>query len=101
MPFYYYFILMIAVLLIIYLVRSGAFSKNSSLELFNEALREENSGDFKAAFINYEQALIKAEKNKFHGNLKNRIHEKLKVLHTIIEYEESMELAKRMGNKLK
>ncbi len=97
MPYYYYFILMIAVLIIIYMIRSGTLStKSTPVELFNEALREENSGDFKAALINYELALSEAEKNKFHGNLKNRIHEKLKVLHTIIEYENSMQLAKRI-----
>ncbi len=98
MPYYYYFILMIAVLIIIYLVRSGTFStKSTPLELFNEALREENSGDFQAAFMNYELALSEAGKNKFHSNLKNRIQEKLKVLHTIIEYEKSMHLAKRIS----
>ncbi len=96
MQFYYYFFLIILVLLIMYLIRSGKLStKRTPLELFNEALREENSGDFKAAFINYELALSEAGKNKFHSNLKTRINEKLKVLHTIIEYEKSMHLAKR------
>lgn len=58
------------------------------VKLFNEAVRLENSGDFATALVNYENALNAVKKNRFRSNyLKNRINEKLKLLHTVIEYK--------------
>jgi hypothetical protein len=64
--------------------------KNLPVELFVEGLRYENSGYFEEAILTYENALTEIKKEKFHGNLKNKIIQKLKVLHTIIEYKKSL-----------
>jgi hypothetical protein len=91
MPFYYYFFLFI-VLSIIFLVFRSLFlrKRNISVDLFVEALRNENSEHFEEAVINYECALQEAGKLRFHRNLKNKIIGKLKVLHTFIEYKNNM-----------
>ena len=66
--------------------------KSIPVILYVEALRNENSGHFEEALATYENALmeVKKEKFKYGGSLKNKITEKLKVLHTIIEYKNSL-----------
>jgi len=60
-------------------------------ELFAEGLRNENSGYFETAFVNYERALGEVNKTPFPGShLKTKILEKLKVLHTVIEYNKGL-----------
>jgi hypothetical protein len=70
---------------------SSLFLKKKDLpvELFVEGLRYENNGHFYEAIINYENALSEVKKNVFHDDLKNKIIQKLKVLHTIIEYQKN------------
>jgi hypothetical protein len=93
MPFYNYFLLIIVLSLIILSVRFFVLRReNISLELYVEALRNENSGYFEVALINYEAALDEVKKIRFHSILKNRIIEKLKLLHTIIEYNNNLHL---------
>ena len=79
--------------LIFFFIRSLVLRKKSlPVTLYVEALRNENSGHFEEALATYENALIEAKKEKFQygGSLKNKINEKLKVLHTIIEYKNSL-----------
>jgi hypothetical protein len=65
------------------------------VELFVQALRNENSGQFEAAVTTYENALNEVKKVMFHdNNLKKRIIDKLKVLHTIIEYKNSLRVTR-------
>jgi hypothetical protein len=64
--------------------------KNLPVELFVEGLKHENDGQFDEAIINYENALAEVNKNRFHRHLKNKIVQKLKVLHTIIEYKKGI-----------
>ena len=62
--------------------------KNVPAELFAEALRNENEGDYEAALIAYENALQEVKKNRFYSSsMKNKIVEKLKVLNTVIAYK--------------
>jgi len=62
--------------------------KNVPDELFAEALKNENSGDFEVALVTYERALGEAKKIGFQGHrIKNKIMEKLKVLHMVINYK--------------
>ena len=70
---------------------SSLFFKKKDLpaELFVEGLKYENDGHFDEAIINYQNALAEVKKNRFHNNLKNKITQKLKVLHSIIEYKKS------------
>ena len=77
--------------LIIFLLRYFLLRKRDiPVELFVEALRNENSGQFEEAVITYENALDAVKKSRVHSYLKNKIIEKLKVLHTIIEYKNSL-----------
>jgi len=78
--------------LIIILIISSIFVKKRSLpvKLFIEAQKNENDGRFEEAIITYESALDEAKKVRFHSGLKNRITDKLKVLHTTIEYRNNL-----------
>jgi hypothetical protein len=91
MPFYYYLIVSLMILLGILFTRFLiGRQKDIPAELFAEALKNENSGHFEEAIQTYEDALTKVSKSRFRsGSLKNRIIEKLKVLHTAIEYQKS------------
>jgi hypothetical protein len=64
--------------------------KDLPVELFVEGLKYENNGHFDEAIMNYENALVEVKKNRFQNSLKNRIIQKLKVLHTIIEYKKNI-----------
>lgn len=96
MPFYYYFFLFIGLSIII-IVLSALLSpkKNISIDLFNEALRNENNGLYEEAVINYESALNEVNKTRFHRTFRNKIIEKLKVLHTLIEYNNSVRIIRQ------
>jgi len=96
MPFYYYFIVFLMLLLFLLLIRFYIRRKmDFSVELFSVALKNENSGDFEEAIVNYENALLEVKKSRFFNNsLEARIIEKLKVLHTAIDYKRSFHLVK-------
>jgi hypothetical protein len=70
--------------------------RNFSVELFVKALSNENNGNFEEAVINYECALQEVKKIRFHSKLKNKIIEKLKVLHTFIEYKNNMTIKTKL-----
>jgi hypothetical protein len=77
--------------LLIFLMRFFILQgQKADVKLFTEALRNENSGHFEEAIITYETALNKVKNDRFNNNLKNIITEKLKVLHTIIEYKNNL-----------
>ena len=96
MSAYYYFFSLIVLSIIILLVRSIVLRrKNAPERLFVEALRNENDGHFEEAIITYENALNEVKKIRFHGGLKNKIQEKLKILHRNIEYKNSFHFIAR------
>jgi len=64
--------------------------KNLPVRLFIEAQKNENDGYFEEAVITYECALDEAKKIRFHGGLKNKIIDKIKVLHTAIDYKNNL-----------
>ena len=77
--------------LIFIFIRAFILRKESfPVELFNEAQRNENNGDFEEAIISYESALTEAKKTVFLTELKYRIAGKLKVLNTILDYRKSL-----------
>ncbi|MBC7874180.1 MAG: hypothetical protein H7Y01_09305 [Ferruginibacter sp.] len=79
-------IFFIVIVLVIMLVRFLVREKSIPGKLFTEALRNENSGDFEAAIVNYETALTEVTKSRLKNNsLKLRITERLKTLYTVIE----------------
>jgi hypothetical protein len=91
MPFYNYFFLLIVLSLIILLIYFLVLrKKNIPIELFVEALRNENNGYFEEAIITYEIALNEVNKIRFHSILRNKIIQKLKLLHTVVEYKNNL-----------
>ena len=64
--------------------------KSIPVRLFIEAQKNENDGHFEEAVITYESALDEAKKVRFHGSLKNKIIDKIKVLHTAINYKNNL-----------
>jgi hypothetical protein len=91
MSSYYSFLLVIPAAILFLLVKYFAGrKKDSAVSLYKAALKEENTGRFEAAIVQYELALQEAEKKGFDKSLRLLISEKLKVLHTITEYEREM-----------
>ena len=81
-------IIMLTLIIIFLFRRFGPWKKNAPVELFAEALRDENSGQFETALVTYERALNEVKKSRFQGSsLRSKIADKLKVLHTVIEYK--------------
>lgn len=79
-------------LIVILVRRVVPRKKNVPGELFAEALRNENKGEYEAALIAYENALNEVKKNRFYSSsMKNKIVEKLKVLNTVIAYKNNSE----------
>ena len=96
MPFYYYFILFIGLSIIILVLRFLlSRKKNISVDLFNEAIRNENNGLYEEAVVKYESALHEVNKTRFHNTFRNKIIEKLKILHTLIEYNNSVRIIRQ------
>lgn len=91
MTLFYYFFLPVILLIILFSIRVYITrKKNIPAALYVEALRNENSGQLEAAVINYENALHEVKKVRFPDTrLRNKIVDRLKVLHTIIEYNNS------------
>lgn len=86
---------MIAVIVI--LITGSIVLKRKSLpvRLFIEAQKNENDGHFEEAIISYESALNEAKNFRFHGGLKNRISDKLKVLNTAIDYRNNIRFTRQ------
>jgi hypothetical protein len=87
MQFYYYIILFVGLSTILFLIRYfSSRKKNIPVQLYFHALKDENNGNFEEAIITYENALVEVRKMKYNNTLKNKIVEKLKLLHTVINY---------------
>lgn len=81
-------------LLIITFVSSIIFRKKTvPTVLLSTALKNENNGYYEEALTNYETALTQFKKTRchtrYHKDLKNKITDKIKVLHTVIQYQKS------------
>jgi hypothetical protein len=63
--------------------------KNLAVELFVEALGYENESNFVAAALAYTKALQEVRKIRFHHGLESKIMDKLKVMQSIIAYNDS------------
>jgi hypothetical protein len=88
MPYYLYGLFLALLIGIIFIVRILIRNKrNTPTALLTEALRYENNGLYEKAVASYEAALEKVKKIRSQKMLKDRLVAKLKVLHTIIEYE--------------
>jgi hypothetical protein len=91
MSSYYSFFLVIPAALLLLLLKNALGNRDSTaVSLYKAALKEENTGRFEAAIIQYELALLEAGKKGFDKSLISLINEKLKVLRTISRYEKEM-----------
>ena len=64
--------------------------KSVPVDLYIEALRDENAGNYEAAVVTYKNALAEFRKKKLSdNNLEERIMDKLKILHNMINYEQN------------
>jgi len=96
MLFYYYIYLLIALTVLFLFIKLLVARKTDiPVEFFVTALRNENNGYYEEAVITYEKALTEAKKSRLHNLLKVKIIEKIKVLHTIIEYQNSIRYIRR------
>ena len=96
MTLYHYLTLFMIIAFIIFVISSVFLKKkNLSDQLFIEGLKQENNGHFEEALINYENALDEVQKNSNHSDLELKIKQKLKVLHTIIEYKNSIRFVRK------
>jgi hypothetical protein len=87
MPVYYFIYLIILLGSSFLLVRYFILRKKSlAMLLFVDAARYENNGNYQEATNTYENALCQVKKSKFHGGLKIKIMEKLKLMQTIKTY---------------
>jgi hypothetical protein len=86
---------MIAIITTLVISSLWVKKKNLPVRLFIEAQKNENNGHFEEAVITYESALDEVRKFRFHGSLKNKIIDKLKVLHTAIEYKNNFQFIKQ------
>lgn len=85
---YYFLYSIIALTVCFILVRYFVLRKKSSaMQLFMEATKAENQGNYQEAIDTYENALFEVKKNKLDHYLKTKIVEKLKVLQTIKTYK--------------
>ena len=85
--FNYYVLFVIGFSGTILIIRSVVLKGNDNpVKLFAEALRKENNRQLEDAITTYENALNEVKKVRYHNSLKNKITEKLKVLHTNIDY---------------
>ena len=95
MPFYFYLFTAAGLLMILALIRFFMLRKqHAGVNLFAEAIKNENSGNFEEAIIAYNNALTVVKKNKFHNDLENKITEKLKILNSTIAYNKSFRLTR-------
>ncbi len=95
MLFFQYTPLFMIVIIITLVITSMLVKKKSlPVRLFIEAQKHENEGHFEEAVFTYESALGEARKFRFHGSLKNKIIDKIKVLHTAIEYKNNLQFVR-------
>ena len=91
----FYTIATVSILIIIILL-IGKFiiqkNRQSSVSLYIKALKDENSGDIDAALANYKSAYEEAAKTRFQENMKQRIINKMKVLHSLKGYNKQFQL---------
>jgi hypothetical protein len=76
--------LLILFFLAMFLFRRKKYTYTS---LYAEGIKNENNGFYKAALVNYNNALAEVEKYKFHEKMKTQLTEKIKILKSAIEYE--------------
>ena len=95
MPMYFYLVLFfVAGMILLFIYISSSAKSRSSVELYMEALKNENSGRLKEALILYENAFEEAKRVRMNNSFKSKIVEKLRVLHTVIEYNQSLAIRK-------
>jgi len=94
MIIFYIIASIITLIIIILLIGKTIIQKNrqSSVSLYVKALKDENSGNLEGALANYKSAYEEAAKTRFQENMKERILNKMKVLHSMKGYNKQFQL---------
>ena len=67
-------------------------NRQSSVSLYVKALKDENSGNLEGALATYKSDYEEAAKTRFQENMKERILNKMKVLHSMKGYNKQFQL---------
>jgi len=92
MTFLFFLSVSLCVIIFFVFVLTRALNHTKSpicIGLYVKALRDENNGQFEAAIAAYETVLVQCGKIRFQGVFRNKIIGKVKLLHTIIDYNNS------------
>jgi hypothetical protein len=85
---YLYGLFLVLICAVLFIVRRLTRKRRNTPDmLLAEALRYENNGVYDKAVISYQAALEKIKKIRSQRMLQSKISQKLKVLHTLMEYE--------------
>ncbi|GEM_PF-909819 len=84
-----FFLILITILLILFF-----HSRRKTVPdiLYEEGVKAENLGNFKEAVLKYEKALSVVDNFRFRRDLKIKILNRIKVLRTVIKYENTFTL---------
>ena len=89
-------IIALIVMLLLMLLLSRFFLQRTMIvpaRLFHAALKNENEGRFEEAELGYRSALDEVKRKRFQNReLKNAIVQKLKILNTVIEYNQGRKM---------
>lgn len=89
MPVYYFIYLTIIIASLFLALRYFICRKKSlPMLLFKGAVRSENDGHYQEAARAYENALSEVKKSRFHGYLKIKISEKIRLLQMMKTYKD-------------
>jgi len=86
-PLIYLLLIVALVIIIIVVLLFARYKKNSHTELYKEGVRNENDGQYTLALQNYEDALSEIRKLKVDNKFGDKILERIKMLRTLIDYE--------------
>ena len=87
--YYYYFLVLLLPIAFILARLLLKRKKDASSELYAAALKKENNGNYAEALVMYEMAYKEIKSSRFQTEFKEKIVGKLKVLHTIIAYQDT------------
>jgi hypothetical protein len=84
-------IIVTVLFILIILVRTFGYRRKSlPARSFAAALKDENNGDYESALNGYEVTLMAMRKSKGYRSLRIKILEKIKLLHTVIDYRKNL-----------
>jgi len=91
---FYLFLSISISLIVLVIVFIILWRQHGHSELYNEGVQNENDGQYFLALKNYDDALNEIRKLNVKNKLSRKITERIKVLHSTIEYEKNFQAGK-------